>query len=192
MELYGTPRFRSVAYAFDRAIVPFLEPDEPRFRQSRFIDRKAVVLGCDVASTARLDTWLILSAVTILELERRGASSEREELIAEADTEYRRPSLHYFADGMYSLGAHLRIPRTVGEHECIKIFGREVMVPRHANNGGLFSRKRSDNVFLGATIDKEDAQRSCSVLTPHPRAHACDEVFAVRVVEDTRHMPCRQ
>src|SRR5689334_13879463 len=94
MELDREKRARRVAHAFVRAVVRVGEPGVPAGGQGRRVDRVAVVLRGDVAAArAFFQAGLVVAAMAELELVGARARGEREQLVAEADPQYRLAAL---------------------------------------------------------------------------------------------------
>src|SRR5215467_360025 len=91
VELHGLDRQAFVAQAFVDAVVEVDERLRDAGRQRRCIDGVAVIVRGDehLAAVAPLDR-LVTAAVPVLHLICLSAKCEREELVTEADAEYRK------------------------------------------------------------------------------------------------------
>ena len=89
--------------------------------QSGFIHSKTVVLAGDHHNTGvQVLNRVVRAVVAMTHFHGLGAGGQCQQLVAQADTEYRNFGIQNFLDGRDRVVARLRIARTVGQEHAIK------------------------------------------------------------------------
>ena len=123
-----------------------------------------MVLGRDVATArAGLDAGLVLSPVTKLQFVGVRTGSKREELAAKTDSQDRTSPFHCFLNRGYGFQAHLRIARTIGNHDSVVLFIQEIAVIGNSDYGDIAIKKLAENAVFATAIDDYNPEPSSIV-----------------------------
>mmetsp|Transcript_22006 Transcript_22006/g.38986 ORF Transcript_22006/g.38986 Transcript_22006/m.38986 type:complete len:353 (-) Transcript_22006:789-1847(-) len=136
--------------------------------------RKTVVLRGDVAlGGAKVNAWLVCSAVTVLHLVCLCAGGKSEQLVSEADPKDRDRSLpsgadhvHYKFDVLRCSCSHLWVTRTVTDKETIELALVRTNVKVVRNYGELSTAlaKLADDVELHTAVICKNSWRASGVV----------------------------
>lgn len=124
--LHAEDRILAVAEPGDRVVVEIGVGDFDLWREGVRIDGKAVILGGDGDDLAVviLDR-LIRAPVSEFQLEGLSAESERDDLVAQANSKDGKAS-DELTDGFMRVGEGGGIARTVREEEAVRVAGKDV------------------------------------------------------------------
>jgi hypothetical protein len=151
---------RVVDEAFVRLVVQIGEVLPPLTGKRRGVNGVSVVLRSDVAlSGCEVQGGDIVSAVSILELQRLGTSRESEQLVTHAyahDGNLR--CLHQPAEVVHSGCAMGGITRSVGDEDSVKVVGDLVdgIVVGERSHTGATSDEAAKDVLLHAAINQSN------------------------------------
>ncbi len=157
--------------------------------QGAGVDGVAVVLAGDVAlAGGQVEGRDVVSAVAVFELDRRGADSESQKLVAEADAhDGDRRRLHQAAqvvDGLVAVG---RVTRAVGDEDTVEVVGNLVdrVVVGEDGDGGAAADQAAQDVLLYAAVDQGNVEGRVGVGNHEGGlgAHTLDQVDGARVDE---------
>jgi len=151
------------------AIVDIAKVGLPRGRQSRLVDRVAVILGGDDALAChKVQGRLVVATVAMFELVRGRAGGKPKEKVAHADPKHRRGVLlgDQLPEVVNSGSTPGRVAWAVGDEDAVKEvrFG-DVVVPREKVNLGPALGERADDVVLDPAVDQ--AYDEVSALVEH-------------------------
>ena len=91
--------------------------------------------------------------MTIFQFVDLGAAGLGEQLVAHADATYRFVALtHLLADNVHGIFAHVRVARTIGQKESVKVHCRVVVVPRYTNHLDTTIDETTNDIVFHATV----------------------------------------
>lgn len=135
----------------------------PVRRQSRSIDRIAVVLACDVATTsAQVQSRDVMGPITVLELDGAGASSQSQELVTQTNTEDGNlGGLHQTLQVVYSVLAVSGVTGAVGDEDTIEVVGHLVdrVIEGEDRDAGAAANHAPQDILFHTTVDDSNVGR---------------------------------
>jgi hypothetical protein len=141
-------------------VVQVSEVLPPLTGESRGVDGVSVVLRSDVAlSGCKVQGGNVVSAVSVLQLQRLGAGCESEQLVPHAYTHDRDlRGLHQPADVVHSVCAVSRVARSVGDEHSIEVVSNLVdgVVEGEGGHASAASDEAAKDVLLHTAVDQRN------------------------------------
>jgi len=102
---------------------------------------------------------MICAMMAELHLQGLGTGSQRHDLMPETDAESRNAALDQFGDGGYSIVARLRVSRTVGQKDAVRIQGqclRGTGLRRQNSDFATALRQHAQDIAFDAVIESDN------------------------------------
>ena len=170
-----------MADSFITAIIHIHEQLTPISTQGVSIHSIAMVLTSHITTLRTyLSDWLVMRAMTILELVDAGTAGFSQELITHADTADRLTTLgHLTTEDGHSLLAHVRVTRSVRKEQSIEIQFGIVVIPRNTDYFHVPIYQTTNDIVFDTTVNKYHFLPCPFVIANHLfTAHLFYEVHA--------------
>jgi hypothetical protein len=158
MELRREDGSRCVNHTLVAGVVEVDKVLLPLGRQRCRVNRIPVVLRSDVAfSRGQVQSWNVVCAVAVLELDRTGPSCQCQKLVSHTDThDWDLRRLYQLSEVVYTLLAMSWVARTIGNEDAVEVVGDLVdwIVVWEASDARTTAHEAAENVLLDTTVDK--------------------------------------
>ena len=129
-------------------------------RQTRFVNREAVVLAGDQYS-AVIDVLhrMVGAVMAKLHFYRRGATGQAQQLVPQANSEHRDICFEKRLNSVNRIGAGLRITRAVGQENAVRFHGQNFSsggLRRHHGQATAVIDQHSQDVALDPVVEGDD------------------------------------
>jgi len=160
MELGREDGARFVDHSFIAGVIEIDEVRPPVRWKGRSINGVTVVLAGDMAaSSGQVESWDVVSSVTILELNGAGTSRKSQELMTETDAEDGDlRGFHQLAEVIHGFLTMRWIPRSIGDEDAVEMVSNFVdwVVVWECSDACTAADEATEDVLLDTAVNDSD------------------------------------